>query len=143
MPIPSPKSQTGARPTWYSLQRRSESPEISGDSVALKHIPEVFPCTMAGFVRALFGKSRDRGDSVRFQKYEDLVDRDYDPFHHKCGKNVVFNTKKGLIATRRSGAGYEEGIVFSARPIPVGTMFQVKLLEKEDGWGVTLVSACE
>ena len=97
---------------------------------------------MADFVKPPFGvgESRDRGESERLQKYEDLVHKDYEPFHHKCGRNVVFSTKSGLIATHRSG--YADGIVFSAKPIPVGTMFQVKLLEKKDGMKAPLVSAC-
>ena len=90
---------------------------------------------MAVFVRSLFGVR----ESERLQTYEDLVDQDYDPFHHKCGKNVVFSAKRGLVATRRSGFG--DGIVFSGKPIPVGTMFQVKLLKKEGGWIQHLVSA--
>ena len=91
--------------------------------------------------RPLFGvqKGRDSGESERLQKYGELVDQDYDPFHHKCGKNVVFSAKSRVIATRRSG--YEDGIVFSSESIPVGTMFQVKLLEKEDKWAGSLVSA--
>ena len=61
------------------------------------------------------GEIRDSGESERLQKYEDLVDQDYDPFHHKCGKNVVFSTKRRLIATCQSG--HVEGMVFSAKPI--------------------------
>ena len=100
---------------------------------------------MAGFVRSPFGvgESPDRGKSDRLQRYEDLIDQEYDPFHHKCGDNVVFNTKRGLIATHRGILA--KGIVFSAKPIPVGTMFQVKLLEKDYyTWSylVSLVSAC-
>ena len=96
---------------------------------------------MAGFVRSLFGAgdSRDRRESERLQKYEDLIDQDYEPFHHMCGESVVFSAKRGLIATRGIG-GYDDGIIFSAKPIPVGTMFQVKLLEKEDIWGGSIVS---
>ena len=101
---------------------------------------------MAGFPRSFFGvgesrdSDRDNGESERLQKYEDLVDQDYDPFHHKCGNNVAFS-RRGLIATRRTS--YAKGIVFSAKPIPVGTMFQVKLLEKEDyKWSGSLVSPC-
>ena len=87
------------------------------------------------------GKSRDslKEECERIQKFEDLVDHDYDPFHRKCGKNVVFSTKQRLIATRRKGSGGE--IVFSAGPIPVGAIFQVKLLEKEGGFIGSLVSA--
>ena len=99
---------------------------------------------MAGFARSFFEEreSRDRRESERLQKYEVLVDQDYDPFHHKCGKNVVFDAKRGLIATRRTS--YADGIVFSAKPIPVGTMFQVKLLEKNEKLKIyrSLVSAC-
>ena len=91
---------------------------------------------MAGFVRSLFGER----ESERLQKYEDLVDQDYDPFHHKCGKNVVLGAKRRVIATRRSGNA--DGIVFSAKPIPVGTMFQVKLLEKDNEQLYSLVSVC-
>ena len=82
------------------------------------------------------GESREQ-----LQKCEDLVDQDYDPFHHKCGRNIVFRTKRRLIATHQTSI-IEGGMVFSAKPIPVGTMFQVKLLEKEHGLGGPLVSAC-
>ena len=98
---------------------------------------------MAGFWRPKSGagESRDRGESERLQNYEDLADQGYDPFHHNCGKNVVFSPKRRLIANRRTS--YTEGIVFSAKPIPVGTMFQVKLIEKTDyAWAGSLVSAC-
>ena len=74
----------------------------------------------------------------RLQEYEDLVDQDYDPFHEKCGENVFLSDKK-LIVTR--GSGYLDGMVFSAKPIPLGGMFQVKLLEKGSGWPGSLVSA--
>ena len=98
---------------------------------------------MAGFVRSSLnfevGESPDSEESERLQKYEDLVGQDYDPFHHKCGWNVVFSSKRRLIASR--GSGSTGGIVFSAKPIPIGTMFQVKILEKDIGLG-SLVSAC-
>ena len=70
---------------------------------------------------------RGVGERRRLQEYEDLVDQDYDPFHEKCGKEVFFSDKK-LIATR--GSGYWNGMVFSAKPIPLEGMFQVKLLDK-------------
>ena len=105
---------------------------------------------MASFVRSPFelgksigssisGKNRDKEECERIQKYEHLVDHDYHPFHHKCGKNVVFSTKQRLIATRRKASGGE--IVFSSGPIPVDTVFQVKLLKKEGGFIGSLVSA--
>ena len=79
-------------------------------------------------------------ESERVQKYEDLVSQDFDSFHHKCGENVVLSTERGLIATRRTGCA--EGLVFSAKPFPVGTIFEVKLLEKEDRRSGSLVSTC-
>ena len=71
----------------------------------------------------------DRGGKQRLREYEDRVDQNYDPFHEKCGRNVFFSDKK-LIATRKSG--WNEGIVFSAKPIPLNGMFRVKLLERDD-----------
>ena len=73
------------------------------------------------------GERLDRGERRRLQEYEDLVDQDYDPFHEMCGKNIFFSDKK-LIATRITG--WSDGVVFSAKPIPLGGMFQVKVLEK-------------
>ena len=81
------------------------------------------------------GGDLDRGERQRLQKYEDLVDQDYDPFHEKCTEGVIFSDKK-LIATRISG--WSDGVVFSAQPIPLGGMFQVKVLEEHGG---SLVSA--
>ena len=40
---------------------------------------------------------------------------------------MLFSNKK-IIATRRSDE-WANGVAFSAKPIPVGGMFQVKLLE--------------
>ena len=73
----------------------------------------------------------------RLQEYEDLVDQDYYPFHEKCGRNIFFSDKK-LIATR---TGWSDGVVLSAKPIPLGGTFQVKLLEKGVESVGTLVSA--
>ena len=69
----------------------------------------------------------------RLQEYEDRVDQGYDPFHEKCGENVFLSDKK-LIATRKASF-FVYGVAFSAKPIPLGGTFQVKLLEKveEDG----------
>ena len=82
----------------------------------------------------------NRGEKQRLREYEYLVDQSYDPFHEKCRRNVFFSDRK-LIATRRSG--WNEGIVFSARPIPLNGIFQVKLLERgDDEWlAGSLVSA--
>ena len=83
------------------------------------------------------GEDLDREERRRLQEYEGLVDQDYDPFHEKCGKNVSFSDEK-LIATLIRGV---YGVVFSAKPIPLGGMFQVKLLEEFSDWLGSLVSA--
>ena len=44
----------------------------------------------------------------------------------------MFFSNKKIIATRGSDT-WANGVAFSAEPIPVGGMFQVKLLEKGDG----------
>ena len=77
------------------------------------------------------------GEKQRLREYEDLVDQNYGPFHEKCGWNVFFSDKK-LIATRKTG--WSDGMLFSAKPIPLGGMFQVKLLEKGGDWAGSLVS---
>ena len=64
----------------------------------------------------------------RLQEYEDLVDQDYDPFHEKCGEGVFLSDKK-LIATTKASI-YTYRVAFSAKPIPLGGMFQVKVLQK-------------
>ena len=83
------------------------------------------------------GGDLDRGERRRLQEYEDLVDQDYHPFHEKCTEGVIFSDKK-LIGTIR-GRFVVYGVLFSAKPIPLGGMFQVKLLE--NGGGGILVSA--
>ena len=114
---------------------------------------------MAGWVRSfIFGRGESRDERLqryveRLQRYEDLVDQDYERFHDRCTfeEDNVPRTKRGLIATRRllfviQGApNYANEIVFSAKSIPVGTMFQVKLLELIPGLMYTsssFVSAC-
>ena len=85
------------------------------------------------------GEDLDRGERQRLQEYEDLVDQDYDPFHEKCGEDVFFSDKK-LIATRKASF-ISYGVAFSAKPIPLGGIFQVKLLEEFSAWSGSLVSA--
>ena len=87
------------------------------------------------------GRDLDPEERQWLQEYEDLVDQDYDPFHVKCGRDVFLSDKK-LIAIRTSG--YSFGVVFSAKPIPLGGTFHIKLLEKGvelSGWAGPLVSA--
>ena len=70
------------------------------------------------------GGDLDPVEKRRLQKYEYLVDQDYDPFHEKCGKEVFFSDER-LVATSKL-----YGLVFSTKPIPVGEKFQVKLLDR-------------
>ena len=83
------------------------------------------------------GGDFDREERRRLQEYEHLVDQDYDPFHEKCGKVVFLNDEK-LIATNIKGV---YGVVFSAEPIPLGGVFQVRLLGGFGGLRGPLVSA--
>ena len=86
-----------------------------------------------------YRRDLDREERRRLQEYEDLVDRDYDPFHEKCGERVNFSDNK-LIATTKAML-FTYGVAFSARPIPLGGIFQVKLLEMGVDWAAPLVSA--
>ena len=74
------------------------------------------------------GGGLDDDERRRLQTFEDQVDQGYGPFHEKCGKGVFFSEQK-LIAT----SSLDYGVVFSAKPIPLGGTFQVKLLQKEKG----------
>ena len=54
------------------------------------------------------------------------VDEEYDKFHVKCGRNVVFTNRR---RTARGKGVIAHGIVFSAKPILKEVRFQVKILE--------------
>ena len=71
-------------------------------------------------------ESRHHGEDQRFREREDRGEQAYDPFHRKCRRNVSFHNKN-LIATRETG--WSGGMIFSTKPIPLGGMFQVKVLE--------------
>ena len=78
---------------------------------------------------------RERSNLMDFQDNENLTEQVYDAFHEKCGDNVVFCANRTIARRKTNG-----GIVFSSKPIPLGGMFQVKLLEKEADLGRSLVS---
>ena len=67
-------------------------------------------------------------DSLSIENYEKGIVEDYDNFHDKCEENIHFSSKR-LVATRKRDCF--GGKVFSAKPIPLGGTFSVKLLEKE------------
>ena len=71
-----------------------------------------------------------KSDSISIEKYEKVIVENYDRFHDKCEQNIDFSSKR-LVATRKPDCF--GGKVFSAKPIPLGGTFSVKLLEKEKG----------
>ena len=56
-------------------------------------------------------------------------------FHHICGKNVKLSEGDTVAERVRN---FENGIVYTEQPIPVGTMFQIKLLDKTTDWEANL-----
>ena len=58
-------------------------------------------------------------------------------FHHKHGTNIRLS-EDNTIAHRVDS--YNKAVVFSEQPIPIGSMFQVKLLDKGGGWAGSIVS---
>ena len=71
-------------------------------------------------------ESRPSGEGQPFREREDRAEQAYDPFHRICRPDVSFRDKN-LIATRETG--WSGGMIFSTKPIPLGGMFQVKVLE--------------
>lgn len=58
-------------------------------------------------------------------------------FHHKHGSNVRL-LENGTVAHRVES--YNKAVVFTERPISVGAMYKVKLLDKGGGWAGSIVS---
>ena len=56
-------------------------------------------------------------------------------FHRVCGKNIQLS-ESDTVAERVSS--YNDGIVYTEQPVPVGTVFQIKLLEIGDEYGGAL-----
>ena len=52
---------------------------------------------------------------------------DYEAFHIKCGGDVTFSHGRRTAQVPISATG----TVYSAKPIPTGAKFQVKVVEKE------------
>ena len=55
------------------------------------------------------------------------VDYEYGEFHVKCGTKIVFSNNRG---TAHGNDTRCVGIVYSAKPIPKGEVFQVKVQER-------------
>ena len=60
---------------------------------------------------------------------EDNKEPYYGAFHVKCGRNVEFFDSKRTAQGVNSSS---TGIVYSAKPIPKGKAFQVKLLQRRE-----------
>ena len=59
-------------------------------------------------------------------------------FHSRCGDYIRLS-ENNTVATRV--ASYNNGIVFTAQPVQLDSMFQVKILEYEEKWIESIVSA--
>ena len=51
-------------------------------------------------------------------------------FHSSCGENIILSDDNTVARRVRS---YCDGIVFTEQPVALGTVFQVKILEYDDG----------
>ena len=71
------------------------------------------------------------------ENHLDVMSRKPGAFHRKHGKNVRL-LEEDTVAHRIES--FEEAVVFTSQPIPQGSMFQVKLLDKGGGWAGSLVS---
>ena len=58
-------------------------------------------------------------------------------FHRKHGQNIRLYENE-TVAHRVDS--YNKAVVFTEQPIPLGAMFQVKLLDKGGGWAGSIVS---
>ena len=58
-------------------------------------------------------------------------------FHPKHGRNIRLY-EEDTVAHRVDS--YNKAVVFTEQPIPLGAMFQVKLLDKGGGWAGSIVS---
>ena len=63
---------------------------------------------------------------VKKKHRQSTIEEERGEFHEKCGKFVVFDPDR-LVASRQADTS-SNGIVFSAKPISAGGMFQVKIL---------------
>ena len=60
-------------------------------------------------------------------------------FHRKHGEYVRL-LDEDTVAHIVDEGGYRNGVVFTNQPIPQGSMFQVKLLDKGNDWFSSMVS---
>ena len=61
----------------------------------------------------------------------------YGKFHNKHGANIVFYEDQ-RVAHRKDS--YHKGVVFTEQPLEIGSLFQLKILDKGGGWAGALVS---
>ena len=67
----------------------------------------------------------------------DVMSRRPGAFHKKHGQHVRL-LEEDTVAHRIDS--YNKAVVFTDQPIPQGSMFQVKLLDKGGGWAGSIVS---
>ena len=70
------------------------------------------------------------------ENHLDVMSRKPGAFHRKHGKNVQL-LEEDTVA---HGSGFNSTVVFTSQPIPQGSMFQVKLLDKGGDWRGSMVS---
>ena len=58
-------------------------------------------------------------------------------FHWKHGHNIQLS-EEATVAHRVQG--FRDGVVFTEQPIPLGSVFQVKLMNKVGRWAGSIVS---
>ena len=57
--------------------------------------------------------------------------------HHRHGSNIRLSENNTLAQRVKS---WDNGVVMTAEPVSVGTVFQVTVLEKMEAWSGSLVS---
>lgn len=57
-------------------------------------------------------------------------------FHQNCGSNIRLSMNN--LCARRIGDGYDNGIVYSSRPLKLGEIFQLKIKLIENKWAGSL-----
>ena len=60
-------------------------------------------------------------------------------FHKKHGQHIRL-LEEDTVAHRIDS--YNKAVIFTEQPIPPGSMFQVRLLDKGGGWAGSIVSEC-
>ena len=60
-------------------------------------------------------------------------------FHERCGNSIKFSKSKDCAERKE---GYDNGIVFSCKPLKKSQIFEVKINAIEEKWAGSIVSVC-